>query len=377
MPKMLPALPLAFGNLKDVLRSAKNSLQGEKNPLGLPKVKNSLVIMVDGLGWFNLSNNSGHAPFLKAHLHKSSKGYAGFPSTTSASLVSLATGVPPSEHGFLGYRVFDRRTNETVNLLTGLDQHSVNSYLAAKRISAEAAEFVVISKPEYFESGFSFATFAEARFIGAIEIERRFEHALDELNSGNGKIIYLYVPELDQAAHRFGIASSKWREFLELLDSECKRLSNSVLPNRGIILTADHGVIDIDHSNHIYLDECPALDCLIDVGGDPRATFLYFENSELAEASKTNVNEWLAGRAQAYSIQELIDSGLYSSEVQKFSAWLPDLVVLAAPTSVCYHRSFSKQTSLAMIGQHGGISDLEIAIPILRLGAYSSSLLVP
>ena len=56
---------------------------------------------------------------------------------------------------------------------------------------------------------------------------------------------------------------------------------------------------------------------------------------------------------------------------------LPDLFILAAGGWVSYHRKFAKPASLAMIGQHGGISEKEIAVPIIKLASYSSSLLVP
>lgn len=377
MPKMLPALPQAFGNLKDVFRSANQSLQGESNPLGLPKVKNSLVIMVDGLGWFNLTEHLGHLPYLKNHMSKSAKGYSAFPSTTAASILSFATGSSPSAHGFIGYRVYDRFKRESINLLTGLDATNVGDYLHTNRIADSHSQLVVISKPEYVGSGFSIATFDDAQFRSASNVDQRFELALEELNSGVGKLIYLYIPELDQAAHRFGTRSAKWVELVELLDSLVKNLVNQALPNRGIVLTADHGVVDVDQANQIYLDECLQLDGLLDVGGDPRATFLYFDESIDVDSVAQELNEWLAGRADAYTVEDLVTAGLYDESVKQRVAILPDLVVLAGKNRACYHRQFAKPASLAMIGQHGGITDAEISIPILRLAAYSSSLLVP
>lgn len=377
MPKMLPALPQAFGNLKDVFRSANQSLQGESNALGLPKVKNSLVIMVDGLGWFNLTDHIGHLPYLKNHMPKRAKGYCAFPSTTAASIVSFATAETPSVHGFIGYRVFDRTRKESINLLTGLNETTVGAYLRVNRLADSNSQIVVISKPEYARSGFSIATFNESKFLSAKEIEKRFDLALDELNTGSGKLIYLYVPELDQTAHRFGTRSAKWIEHLELLDSQVKRLVSEALPQRGVILTADHGVIDVEHENQVFLDECPGLGGLLDVGGDPRATFIYLEDPKSLASKQIELNAWLNGRADAYTPEELVSARLYEPKVLELLDVLPDLIVLAAPKRACYHRNFAKQASLTMIGQHGGVTEAEIAIPILRLGAYSSSLLVP
>jgi predicted AlkP superfamily pyrophosphatase or phosphodiesterase len=375
---MLPALPQAFGNLKDVFRSAHDSLNGRPNPFDLPKVKNSLFILVDGLGWENINQFPGHAPFLKRNMPKQAKGFSGFPSTTASSIVSIATGQQPSRHGFIGYRIYDRNKAESVNLLTGLSPETVSEYLKELCFVESSNDLVVVSKPEYQDSGFSYATFPDARFFGASDINKRFEIALQELNTGSGKLIYLYVPELDQTAHKFGCQSDKWIQLLEKLDSEVKNLQALAHKSCGILLTADHGVVDVPSGGHIYLDECADLENqLADVGGDPRASFLYLKDAANRAKVKSVLIDWLGTAAQIFEVSELIDAGLYDKEVLSLGNILPDFVVLAGSKRATYHRDFAKPASLAMVGQHGGLSDAEITIPILRLGAYSSSLLVP
>jgi uracil-DNA glycosylase len=56
---------------------------------------------------------------------------------------------------------------------------------------------------------------------------------------------------------------------------------------------------------------------------------------------------------------------------------MPDLVILALGDIAIFHRQFAKPASLRVIGQHGSITEKETKVPALRLGAYSSSLLVP
>ena len=379
MPKMLPALPQAFGDLKDVFLSAMLSTQGLANPLQLPKVKSSIVILVDGLGWFQLQKFSGHASFISKHLDKHSKGYSGFPSTTAASLVSLASGVTPSEHGFIGYKIFDRASSQSINLLSGIQANAVTKYLTAATLDSEpGSKTFVVTRPEYIGSGFSAATFPNSQTIGFAGMEERFEAAFGLLSKSERRVIYLYVPELDQTAHKFGVDSHRWLNQLELLDSLVRKLAMSLSTDFGVLLTADHGVIDVQPDSHIYLDDAPALsERLIDVGGDPRATFLYLRDGVDRKAIKVELEDWLVERANVFNLDELISHGLYSTEVLRHSAINPDLVVLAGKGLACYHREFAKTASLAMIGQHGGLSDEEIAVPRLRFGGYSSSLLVP
>jgi hypothetical protein len=126
------------------------------------------------------------------------------------------------------------------------------------------------------------------------------------------------------------------------------------------------------------LDECDAIkDSLLDVGGDPRATFLYFKDGVDQVRARSELSEWLDGAAQVFDMTELVAAGLYDQEVLLLENIAPDLVVLAETRRVCYHRGFAKPASLNMIGQHGGLTAAEITVPILKLGDYSSSLLVP
>lgn len=371
MPKMLPALPQAFGNLKEVFLSAALSVQGKDNPQKLPKVANSLVIMVDGLGWFNVTKFAGHAPFLTKQMTKGAKGYSSFPSTTAASIVSLATGSSPSESGFFGYRLYDRTIGESVNMLTGLTPEQSVSYLKAEPITRamrSSCEFHVVTKPEYLGSGFSAVTFPECAEHGEVDIERRFSAALDLLNSGAGRVIYLYVPELDQTAHRSGSNSSEWIALLELVDREVKKVATLANKKSGIILTADHGIVDVPNEQQFYLDECEYLrGKLLDVGGDPRALFIYLQSGIDSVECLDSLNAWLDPVGRAFAASDIFD---FTSEL------MPDLVILAGRGRAGYHRDFAKAASMRMIGQHGGLTDEEISIPILRLAGYSS-LLVP
>src|SRR5437762_10788189 len=72
-------------------------LAGLANPLALEPAPRVCLLLVDGLGWELLEANRPAAPFLNAMAGEPLS--AGFPATTAASLSSLATGLPPGEHG--------------------------------------------------------------------------------------------------------------------------------------------------------------------------------------------------------------------------------------------------------------------------------------
>ena len=68
-----------------------------------------VLLVLDGLGWHQLASRPEIAPVLSGLAGSHITTIA--PSTTATGLTSITTGLPPGEHGMVGYRV---RTHGTV-----------------------------------------------------------------------------------------------------------------------------------------------------------------------------------------------------------------------------------------------------------------------
>jgi hypothetical protein len=366
---MLPSVPKSFGRLSEANLSAFLALQGKQNPLGLPPRKSYAVILIDGLGVANIKAAGAHASFLNNKLSSSKTLFAGFPTTTATSLASLATGKSNGTHAFLGYRVFDRQLGKAINLLNDLGEklppsHYQDLETISERASGLGLSVLTVGPAEYADSGFTQATMPASKYLAAKTIEERFEIARKELASP-GRLIYLYVPELDQLAHRFGVDSHNWRETLEELDSIVSKFSTAMPKASGAILTADHGVIDVPKSNQIFLDEFASLKDILMIGGDPRAGYLYLEAGTDLVAKRRDIEDELSGLVDVVSVAELVAAGWFEPLSEAASRISPDLVLLPKAERVVYHRGFAKQKSLEMIGQHGGMLKAEWEVPLL------------
>jgi predicted AlkP superfamily pyrophosphatase or phosphodiesterase len=366
---MLPSPPKTLGMLGDVLISALQSVQGLPNTLGLQAKRSVCVILVDGLGSANLRAAGAHAGFLNSQ--KSIPASCYYPATTATSIVSFATGIPPWETGFLGYQVFDRSEGTKRNLLTGWESfEQAKDFQSQQTISEQALnqgiDFFAIAPAAYENSGFTAATMRGARFIGTKSIQERFEVAKTLMATKEPKVIYLYVPELDQTAHAKGWKSNEWLNLLESLDSEVSSLAKGIGKSTGLIVTADHGVIDIPSSSHIYLDEIISEDELLDVGGDTRGLFLYLKKPERNDEVIELLERSLSDSCFVLTPEQLVQAGYWSSTT--FTHLLPDIIVLAKKEVALYHRGFVKRKSLEMIGHHGSISQAEMNIPLITIG---------
>jgi len=370
---MLPAKPATFGRLSDVFVSSLGSITGVDNRLAFARSKRTIVMLVDGLGAHNLKAAGGHAPYLNEALAATKPIACGFPSTTATSITSFGTGLAAGAHGIVGYKVFDERTGQSVNMLNGwrAEQKPENwqrQTTVAQLATEKGVGAFVIGPPAYSESGFTKATMAGASYISARTLDDRIA-AAEALLRGNRDnwVCYLYVPELDQIAHSVGVTSSKWLNELENLNSGVRRLATALSEGDNLTVTADHGVIDVPESSHVYLDEVKLDWSLIaDVAGDPRVNFVYLKDRTYSDQAKKLIEAGVALSAMVLTKSQAIDAGLYGS-VSDENIWrLPDLFVMAGKNVAIYQRDYAPAASLKMIGQHGALSANEMMVPLLH-----------
>jgi hypothetical protein len=369
LASMLPSVPKSFGRLSEAYLSALLALDGTLNPLSLPPRQSYAVILVDGLGVANIKAAGGHAGFLNQKLANSKSLFSGFPTTTATSLASLATGKQSGAHSFIGYRVFDREISRAINLLNDLGAElPPRKYQELETISEQGVALgkrvLTVGPGEYQGSGFTMATMPASKYLPAKSFEERFAIARSEL-SEPGTLIYLYIPELDQLAHRFGTSSQKWLNAIEELDSVLGAFAKVLPKSAGAIVTADHGVIDVPKQSHVYLDEYESMQDLVMIGGDPRVGFAYFDSSIDLEEKRTSIESELGTLLDVALVSELVEAGWYQALSPTALKLAPDLVMLPKGDRVIYHRSFAKPKSLEMIGQHGGMTKAEWEVPLL------------
>lgn len=370
---MLPVAPKDVGRLSDVLASALSSVGGGgENRLRLPKVSHTVVILVDGLGFENLVQAPAYARFLYSNLKDSMR--CEFPSTTATSLTGFATGKRSSEHGVIGYSLFDRELRAVKNLLTGWDSWaSAEEFKSTATLSelAHDVSFRAVGPKAYANSGFTALTMHSAEYLAAESIADRFQAAEKAISGSQKSITYLYVPELDQLAHKFGVSSDQWLHQLEELDLVINRFISKLSGNVGVIVTADHGVIDVPQSNHVYLDDFVWYSsAVMQTTGDPRCNFIYLNDGVDQESFKSTIKSQLGQSAYICDAKELSASGWVGDMSKSRTEYLPDLFLIWKDRQVGYDRRFAKTHHMQLIGQHGGISDVETRIPLIKLGKY-------
>ncbi len=282
MSLSLPAEPPRARSLTGVLPQLIASLSGESD--WLAPATSAVVFVVDGLGARNLAARAGHARFLSERMGKRDVGRTVFPSTTAAALTSLLTGTEPGVHGIVGYRTRVPGTDDIVNQLKGweTDGLSPHSWQRAQPLMEREAQAgrpcFVVSRAEYVGSGFTEATLRGAEFATARTVAERAEIAADLAARHPGALVYLYAPDLDTAGHKRGWESDAWTTALEDVDGAARTLSDALAPGVGVVLTADHGMVDVPRHRQVLLQTGDdLLEDVRHIGGEPRMLHLYAE----------------------------------------------------------------------------------------------------
>lgn len=331
-----------------------------------------MVVLVDGLGAAALKARAGHARTLARTLDAASILESGFPTTTAAALASLTTGTSPGQHGLVGYSVLDAANDRVVNQLSGWDDRMnprtwQSQPTVFERATDVGLDAVVIGPERYRDTGFTHAVLRGARYLAAATIGQRCEEAERWLREPGAGLAYVYVPELDSISHARGWESPEWTARLEELDGALSQLLGALRSGDGLLVTADHGVVDIPRHSLIHYDLGEGLlDGVRHVAGEPRCLQLYVEADPEAVAALWQQSEgdrsWVVTREQA------IAAGWFGEVREDVRARIGDVLV-AARKNIAYYDS--RAGGEPMIGHHGSFSPAELQVPLLRFGEFA------
>ncbi len=369
---MLPPESATARSVVGVADDLFAALRGDSDVL--PRAESVVLVLVDGLGAITLRAHAGHARSLTAGMARKDVAHTVFPSTTAAALTSLLTGAWPGQHGLVGYRVLDRERDLLVNQLSGWESEGVDPLAwqavptVFERASAQGRPAFAVGVAAYARSGFTRATLRGAEFVAAETPADRVRAAYDLAARHPGALVYCYLPEVDKAGHRYGVDSAHWIAALEEIDAA---LAVRVPPGVGVLVTADHGMVDVPAHRQVVL-EAEHLAGVRHLGGEPRMLHAYLEPD--ADAAEV-VARWrsdLDGFADVGTREEAVAAGLFGPVVSDAAvSRIGDVLVISRGNVAVYDGTAADQRSRGMVGQHGGLTPEERQVPLIRLGAFA------
>jgi len=340
--------------------------------VGMDQVDRVAVLLVDGMGWHLLGELADSAPLLASvltgHTGRLSQLVCTFPSTTPTSLVSLGTGAQPGEHGILGFTLNVPGTDRVINHIFWRDDppHATWQPLPTwfERLRATGVSARAVLPAAFMGSGLTDAAYRGAEFRPAEMSDGYAGQVTDELRAAPG-LVYGYTAELDTAAHVFGIGSPEWHAAAAHVDALLSRLVESLSAGTVLLVTADHGGLNVPPDARVDLDTDPRLTQGVRVvAGEPRVRYLHTEPGAGTDVQAT-WSETLCGRAAVYSRAQAVATGMFGPVNPRNLARIGDVVVVCAGDAALLATAHEPPETARLIGFHGGATAAEMAIPLI------------
>ena len=329
---------------------------GLAEPDLVPDAAGYVLVLFDGLGSHQL-DHPGAEDLARHHVADLD---AGFPTTTTVSLATVVTGLPPLRHGIIGHLLYLPGVGEVVNTLkwvTPAGRPVPADYASMlpgpnlfERLGAAGVEAITVQPGPFLDSPLSTMLYRGCRFEPAWTIGELIEATVQL--AAPGRLVLTYFPAIDVAAHVRGQTNQAYRAALAEGGQIWQELVTRLPPSVGLVGTADHGHLDYAEKDKLLIRE-PRFDRLR-FFGDPRSTYVSGPDDLILDlAASTGATE-----VTPPQLRELLGPPPPHPELAER---LPDRLLLAPRGKLLLPKPFDKR----LIGYHGGVESEEIQIPLL------------
>lgn len=313
-----------------------------------------------------------------------------FPSTTTSALSTLWTGRTPLEHGFLGYRLFLREFGVRAEMIRfrPTDIQAPGSLVDA---GLKPEEFLPVPGLAALLAGQGIAThflifegYADSplsrmhrrgvpdenvhALVTSSDMWVLLRQLLEE-HPGEPMLVVAYWGAVDGISHRRGPASenleAEARSLLYSMGREfLSRLSPSAAAGTVLMITADHGHVQVPLEGTVYLKNHPELAqrLLMKPTGEPRASYLYTVGDG-RDAARDYIRQHLAGQFVVLESSRALAAGLFGTgqPAPETRYRVGDLVIIARRDHILYDGEDEPATR----GRHGGLAPDEMLVPFV------------
>lgn len=335
-----------------------------------------VFVLIDGMG-MNIVRRLPEDSFFRTHLR--GELLATCPSTTACALTSVATGGYCTHHGVTGWFTHVPSLELSATVLPFVDRFThqplgqrglrVEEFIKLPALPARMRHKPLSLTPSYISDtpynsfsrggtdGFGYKTITDAI---AMLVER-------VKGAEQPTYAHLYLPDVDTLCHHVGVSHDDVLPLALHLDSQLRRLADRLAGRARVVVTADHGLIDVPrHQQTLLFVGDPLLELLrVPPTGDARMPIFHVKDGAhvaFADLFERRFGDRMAlvPTEQAEAMRLFGPSGFGDAVRERFG----DFIAFPfKPATLGFHPA-DKPPGHLFLAVHGGLSADEMRVPL-------------
>lgn len=347
---------------------------GDAMPKWIPSAarhaRQIVLLVVDGLGWQQLRSRQAIAPALSGAEGIDRAATSVAPTTTACALTSITTGRVPAEHGLMGYRLA-AGSDEILNVLrwtVGISRtHDARRSMPAENCQpyppfpGASRPVPVVSRSEFASTGFTIAHLGGATIHGYRVLSTLVVETSRLLAAGE-PFIYAYYDGIDKVAHEHGLGEHYDAE-LRTVDRLVSDLADVLPPGAALVVTADHGQIDVGPNEEVLGRDIMA--GVRFMSGEGRFRWLHARPGAAGDLVSAAVERY-GDSTWVLSRDQLVDEGWFGGPLRDGVAErLGDVALIPSDPIAFLDPADTGETRL--VSRHGSLTADEMLVPLVTL----------
>jgi len=318
-----------------------------------------VVLVLDGLGWNLLETHRAELPILGAMAGGAITTVA--PSTTASALTSIATGLVPSRHGIVGFRMLvDGSVLNVLRWQVPYGRRAPDPFAVQRHTAFLGRPVPVVTKREFKHTGFTEAHLRGCEFHGWSTIAVLVEE-LRRLSRGDARLVYSYYPGVDTVAHEYGIVHDSFTAELRFADELVGRVLEALPEHAALLVTADHGEVQVEDR---WISLHPVAHLMARAAGEGRFRYLHAPRGG-ADDLLVAATEAFGADAWVLSRDQLLDEGWLGPGTVTASVRRRIGDVVLAPHAPVAYVDAAMPKEAKLVGAHGSLTADEMLVPLL------------
>jgi hypothetical protein len=271
----------------------------------------------------------------------------------------------------VGYTLRVPQTGEILNALTWESDLVARAFQAKptffERAVAEGVAVSSVALERFKGSGLTEAALRGADFVGhghEQPEDERISLVVEAARRGRRSIVYAYERDLDHCGHVYGCESQLWLDHLTRIDASCERLREALPDDVALVITSDHGMVDVPTAQQIVAEDWPDLMAGVSaLAGEGRFRQVYVDD-DLPRNVAARWRDRLGARAWVRTRDEAIDEGWFGPVDDDLRDRYGHVLVAMRERYAVMTRQFPREQQL--VGMHGSLTPDEMVIPLFR-----------